>query len=616
MWEELGIEPTADALAIKRAYAKRLKQTRPDEDAAAYQRLREAYDHALLWARHAALEDEDEDEDAFSPADGNSEQDSNESGVTLAVPARDDVDVVDALLAATADLRTPTDDGFDGQSPVATPLPIDNTPPTARADDGLDAAFDTAIDTQPALGPHDDDEDDDTPHHRTPDEIAHAIHAAWQHHGDDALVTRWPHIRDELDALPFAQRDAASAWMAHLVIDNPALPRDVVAGLAEQFQWGIDFRALRVLHPERAHTLTALLRDLGILRINDPDVLHRFRRVRQLDALRTRGRRWQALLLAVLLPERVSERWRETSDHLRSGLGIAWSVDDIDRWLQVAAVLRGLAFAALLTLLIDTMPEVTLPLAAIYAVLATVGVFIAPMIATGLQSMIDRWHAALAARWALLRAPPGHARFAVVLGTLCAATFALIQFGAFSEGRHPAPWFWLAAAALLLLWSPDARWRVMLLPVSLALYLALRPLIPAPAPMPIVALLAFAWTLAAYWFATARTRFVIELYRNPFATVHPRNAWGWIVWIVFFKAVAAMAALATVLFLPLTLMVQARGYGQRFVFATFALTIVTTLAFAANGDDVPALIILLLAPIVLAIPQWIAHAIARLRLFA
>ena len=45
-WQILGIEPTNDERAIKRAYAKQLKTTRPDDDAAAYQRLREAFDYA------------------------------------------------------------------------------------------------------------------------------------------------------------------------------------------------------------------------------------------------------------------------------------------------------------------------------------------------------------------------------------------------------------------------------------------------------------------------------------------------------------------------------------------------------------------------------------------
>lgn len=46
----LGVAPDADATAIKRAYARLLRTTRPDEDAAAFQRLNTAYQMALAQA--------------------------------------------------------------------------------------------------------------------------------------------------------------------------------------------------------------------------------------------------------------------------------------------------------------------------------------------------------------------------------------------------------------------------------------------------------------------------------------------------------------------------------------------------------------------------------------
>ena len=50
-WEILGIPTTTDVSSIKKAYAKKLKHCRPDEDAEAFQQLREAYQVALAYAK-------------------------------------------------------------------------------------------------------------------------------------------------------------------------------------------------------------------------------------------------------------------------------------------------------------------------------------------------------------------------------------------------------------------------------------------------------------------------------------------------------------------------------------------------------------------------------------
>lgn len=58
-WSVLEIPPTEDEKAIRKAYAAKLRVTRPDEDPEGFQALREARDHAMAQSRYLALPDDD-----------------------------------------------------------------------------------------------------------------------------------------------------------------------------------------------------------------------------------------------------------------------------------------------------------------------------------------------------------------------------------------------------------------------------------------------------------------------------------------------------------------------------------------------------------------------------
>ena len=62
VWSILGTRETSDEREIKRAYARTLKLTRPEDDPQAFQELRDAYELALRMARQAAESGEEEEQ--------------------------------------------------------------------------------------------------------------------------------------------------------------------------------------------------------------------------------------------------------------------------------------------------------------------------------------------------------------------------------------------------------------------------------------------------------------------------------------------------------------------------------------------------------------------------
>ncbi len=59
-WDVLGIGPTPDTAAIRKAYAAKLKRHHPEDDPEGFQRVRQAYETALWWAKVVASSGEPE----------------------------------------------------------------------------------------------------------------------------------------------------------------------------------------------------------------------------------------------------------------------------------------------------------------------------------------------------------------------------------------------------------------------------------------------------------------------------------------------------------------------------------------------------------------------------
>lgn len=201
-WDTLGIAPTNDIRAIKKAYSIKLKTTRPDDDAVAYQQLREAYEAAQQWGPFvASLESGGLAEE---PADPLPE---------APQPVKVDVLPEDADITPAAEPVAPAEPVV----PVIAPAPLLEPWPSAEEE----------VWVQPQ-GP-------------TVERLLQTCAAILEQGGELHLVRMWPGLQQQLDDLPIAAHQEASRGFAAFAVQQD-VPVEVLIALTRYFQWGLDYR--------------------------------------------------------------------------------------------------------------------------------------------------------------------------------------------------------------------------------------------------------------------------------------------------------------------------------------------------------------------------------------
>jgi len=343
IWELLGIEATGDLKAIKKAYAARLKRTRPDDDADAYQTLRQAYEAALAQARWIGAS-----EQANAPR--------ADTAAFIQAPA----EPWQAVMRFTGN-AFPLVNGSAGQDTTASdekpPEPELPPPPAWRAPHELTGFTGDAFSSVNGSAGQDASASDEKPPEPEPElppppawRAPHEL-ASWFVERLQAGDADGTALERELDALPLSLQTEASRCFADVVLAHD-VPVSIEDAVLHRFGWLSDFRAadslgaLRIQalrehfdNPyrirsrwnstaQRMQTLRVHFDDRREAFIPYPDLLDRYRLVTAFaqDAQRLEG--WRQWLYIALASTRIRRLWNELQPNQRHAIGVDVDIHD------------------------------------------------------------------------------------------------------------------------------------------------------------------------------------------------------------------------------------------------------------------------------------------------
>ncbi|TVT51189.1 MAG: hypothetical protein FHP94_02475 [Denitromonas halophila] len=574
-WRRLGLEPTDDVRAIKRAYAARLKHTRPDDDAAAYQALREAYDWALGHARwlQAHADDADTDDPPVEP-DPDPAPAPTAHPEPPAAPARltalMQADRLSALCAAQLVVC-----GEAAAQPRHFCPAETNSVPLAHARWWRHRVPEHAARyVAPAVPAA-----EDAPPSIDPESLMQVLRRACEDLGPTGIDAYADTLATQLDALPLWAQDAVQRDLVFFVLEEERLAPDFVLGLATRFGWGQDFRLEQQLGEPTALRLYARLKDArktpaapAGLPVAPPE--QRFRQLLHTARCHDTGRFGRFALRVLLSPLALfDEAHRPEARALLEADGLDWR--EITSWSRFALMLTLLALSVGLAWL----QSPASPLAVLPAVTRPFNLIVAGALSFLLfrwlpGPQIAAWHARqhghAVARWVVRERHGWKLSWMAffLIWALAITTVNLTDTLAAAGGTEPihsvlagVVVMLLVGLLLFLVWPVGEAWGDLILPAGFAASAVAASALDGPFAGAAALPIGFGWVLTAVIFMRRAPVLSERFIAEPFSLLRPSKPWGWIIFVIAIKGVLAFYAAVFLLGAPVFLLAYARLAG-------------------------------------------------------